>query len=76
MTGRNQGRRKDTREMYIGLRATIVTMRVFYHENFKDITKKISVKASTIRNIFAAIKERAKNKDFHGLRTNLETIKT
>ena len=40
MTGRNQGRRKG-----VGLRAAIVTMRVFYHEKIEDIAKKIGVKA-------------------------------
>ena len=59
MAGRNRGRRKGASEIYTGLWAAIVMMRAFYHEKFKDIEKKIGVKASTARNIFAAVRERA-----------------
>ena len=72
MSGRNQARRQGAREIYVGLRAAIVTMRVFYQEKYEDIERKIGVKASTSRNIFVGIRNRAGNDDFHELMANLE----
>ena len=75
MSGRNQGRRRGARDIYMGLWACIVTMRVFYQEKYEDIERKIDVKASTARNIFTSIKNRAGNDDFHEIMAVLEVPK-
>lgn len=59
--------KEPRKEVYLGLRAAVITMRLFYKERWREIERKLGVKRSTAWTMWnKAIKE-AGNEDFHDL---------
>ena len=56
---------KKTKEVFLPLRAVVLSMRLFYHEKFTNIKAKTRVKASTAQHICQQTCETAGSNDFH-----------
>lgn len=53
--------------MYTGLRAAVVTMRLFYRDEFAIIERKLGLKASTTWHIWNRASKEAGTQDIHDL---------